>query len=937
MPTLAQLVVSLQADNSQLKAAIDDAKARLQELQGMKFSPQMDTMAFGEAGREIAGLQAQLRALQAELNKMRQSTAQAAQNPAMAGTAKQAQAATVATNTLNKTLDDTKKKSVIPGGLNDLPNKLRAATDAANGLLSQLLGLMGINLSQILALGTVGGLAAAAGVATRNFMNMQDELFNVRGRFRMLGLETEDNTRRFYEFGRTMQNSFGIAAQEARRLSMTMLQQARWPERYQEMARSAIGFGEALGVSTDRAAGLITQLEAGNYMVLRRLHPNFRRLIDMGAGRLAIEQEVNRMIAEGTVIARERMQTFGGQMQAMKNSFTAVGRTVAEIIGPAFVPMIQTVAQWIERVNQSLRTWFESNRESAIQTARNVTSFVAASVALRYMGGAFGLLTGAVGRVLPGLGLLRSTLGMFIGFNPFSFLSSGLTGISSIAGIMTSSLAGVPRILTNILMAPFIALPGLIGSAMGGVGRVLGGLVGVFNPANILAGLNLVRGGVASMLGMLMQLPGRAMAIGLRIVMSLCNPFTIIQGLITAPIMIMRVLIGTIGMSAQGAAGGVRILSMAFKGLLMATGIGLILALVSGLLGLEDTFGETGAEAQSFTAMLQEAFAGIMQFIQPIWNWIRVEGMIVFRALIASARQLWAAAVDVWEGIKSAAATVWTTLRSIFGGVFTWLEENFGETFSSIGNMWAEFTAQLSVVGLRIKQVGLMVVISLAVIAEIINWLAQCFLAFINWFGDNWVSVFVNGAKTVWEAIKLVGVFLQELTEKISDFLSDPMAGFDMNFERTSEQFERLATQASQVFSGLEMPELDLSGVAPGLRSELDAVTSEIGGRLDAARRRQSDERERGRGPTGRNTPPNPYDPSAGRVMIGARDKAHFTDPTAFWKRLQEAAANQRVEEVARQQLQQQQEMVRILNMIHVAVNHGGVPPPPPPGPVIPR
>ncbi len=776
------------------------------------------------------------------------------------------------TSQLNSAMDESKKQAgelgkefvkagnnrITPDGLNATKEGLKQATEASQGLVKQLLEIAGISMPQLLQFGTLAGIAGAIGLATRSFMQLQDEARNVGNRFKMLGLDAESNTQKFFDFGRQMSESFGIAQSEARALQMTMLQRGTDPTRFRQMAAAAVGFGEALGVSTQRAGMLITQLEAGNYQILARMHPAFRRLIQMGASRQQIEAKVNEMVAMGASLAQERTNSFSGQVNRLKNNFVELGMAVAAAVGPAIAPIIGRVASAVGDMTRRITAWVQNNKEAVGGLARMAAASAAAVVGFKGLGLAIAYLPGVLGAVLPGFGLLRGALG-------------GLGGIGGGVGAIFGMVRGM------------LALAG-VGTATGWIGGVAAGIRSLFGVFGNLRGsvMSLVRAmgtslaGAAGVLGVVVNNLGGFLLAAL-------NPMTAV-----------RLALGALRLAVNGLRG-------AITGLLAMTGIGLLIGLVGALAGATDTFGETTSAVGSLGSMLYGIWTRVLEVAKPVIDWLKTEGVIIFQALVASARQVIDVVVDVCRAIYS-----------IFEQAMEWLLGLFGFSLEDIVEVWKNFTAELAVIGLRMRQIFYAVVIAIMAIPTVVSWLGDVFMAFVDWFTSDWWGRIKGILNLYMEYLKLLGTAVMDLGKAAWGALKGE--GFHLDFSNTRAQMEALKDAYQDTFKDLKIPGLDISKVAPEMQAKLGAVTEEIEKKKAAAREQQDRLRDakNGTGGGGRSAGTGPE----GAVRVGHQDKAHFSDVAGFWKKLQEAAASQRVEHVMEKQLDQQQQMVALLKNI---------------------
>lgn len=749
----------------------------------------------------------------------------------------------------------------IPGA--DATKKtLEGAAHAGFKLKDALQSLLEIDLSTILQLGTITGVVGLLGSATKRFMDLSDEAKNTEFRFRMLRMETEENTKRFFDFGKQMQESFGIAAAESRKLQMEALTKGINPGRYQQMTAAAVGLAAATGKSTAQAMNVITQLEAGNTRVLRGMHTSFRIAMEQGASRFTLEQMVNDMIRKGADIQKERMNTFTGQIQRLQNNFSSLRTAIAEAIGPAFAPIVSKVADAIATATEKLTAYVAANKETIGHTIRLAAGIAAGAAAALLFRNHLTSLLGVFGHLIPSLGGLWSAFGAGYGVAPFAAIRAGVWGL-------------------------------------------LGAIRGV---------------------------AGFALQAGFQIAFSLINPVRWATGIYQATMLVWQGITASTGVVAGVAAAGVRLFGLALRGVLMATGVGLLIGLVGMLAGVADTFGDASTGVEGFGSVFRDVIAQVKQLAQPVIEWLRVEGMIVFKALVAAAHQMVDNLKLLWQNLKDAWKEAVTFLRENFGGAIKWLEDTYNIKIDSIKSMWEEFTAEVAVLGLRIRQVFLLIGIGLATIPHLIQWVGQVFRAFGEFVQDKWALFIVNAVKLVWESLKLLGNGLEEIGSKIGDALDGKNVEFD--FSKTEAAWERVKEQAQTTMAGFKMPALDTSNVAPGLKAELDKVTGEIDRKKQQARESQAKDRLNAQNRSTGKTDDSKSGAPTGNTLIGGRDKAHFQETVGFWKKVQEAGANQRAEYLQQQQLDQQRMMVELLTKIHNAgmpVRPGGPPP------VIPR
>jgi hypothetical protein len=757
------------------------------------------------------------------------------------------------------------KGMTVPGA-DKTAGLLQRSADAAKGLGEQLTALAGIDLAGLMKLGSMAGMVAGLTAATKKFMDLSDETANFKLRFKSLGLESEENTKKLYAYGKAAQEQFGIGQAEARKMGEQMMLKGINPTRYQQMTTSALGLAAAAGIGQEQAMRMIQMVEAGNMQVLRRILI-FRQMLDMGMGRFQIEQKLNEMIAGGNEMAKERMNTFRGQTDRLKNAFVDLYAAVARAVGPAFAPLVRRMADAMEGLTRKVEAFVEKNGAMAAAMVRGAAGFAAGLFALRHMGTALSLAGQGIGLFIPGLDMLKGALSAGWGFSPFALIKGGIKGL-------------------------------------------VGGIKGVVLSARIA---------------------------GLKAALFLFSPMSMGRALVAAALSPVTALIKGVGIAGKLAGVGVRIFSMSLKGLLLASGIGILIGLIGMLAGVGDTFGDSSGGIQQFGDSLRQAFDGLMEAAKPVLDWVRVEGVIVFKALVASARQFVDNAKLVWAQLRQAWDDVVKFFREHFGGALAWFEETTGVRIGSMQEMWAEFTAELAVLGLRMRQVALAIGIGFAAIPAVLKWIWGVLKSLGEFIVNNFTSFVREGAMTVVRYFELIGTAARDVGESIRQALNGEEVTFD--FSRTRGAFDALKNQANKVFEDLKLPKLDLSQVAPEMQAQLRQVTDQINDAKQRAREAQAKDRtalqNRGTGKTDGDAAK--AGPLQGGVLVGGRDKSSFSDVGSFWKKVQEAAANQRIEFIAQQQLVEQQKMTSILGQIRDNQNRAGGAKPAAAGGLVPR
>lgn len=742
-------------------------------------------------------------------------------------------------------------QSLKPKDAEEAEKKLNEMAEAGKSLNANLAEMTGFSFDNILKLGSLAGVIGLIKGATSSFMELSDEMTNTEIRFQAMGMAGKQNAKELFDFGEKAQAEFGKSAKEMRALATHALEQAVNPSRYKEMAASAVALAATTGKSVDTAMRAIEQMEAGNMRGMGQMHQSIKQMIKMGADRISIEAQVNRLIGMGGEIQKQRMKTFAGQVEQLKLSFTRLRIAVGNAIGPAVVPLIQVLSKAMQGLAERVENIVKNNGPAIQSFIKIAGSAALAAFAFTHMGGILGKVGGITRFLLPGISSLRSVLSAGWNFDALGKVKGVIYGAFSGLRALPKSIQKLAMFVAKDLLGAFVTFA-----------------AGVINP------MNLVRNAVA-----------------------------------------------LIGVAGRLAAGGIGALKTAIRGLLLASGIGIFVGLIGALAGAVDTFGEASGAADGLQEALKEIAKEAQQYIKPVMEWIKTEGVIIFKALTAAARQMIENAKMLWQNLKDTWKTVVTFFRENFSGALDWLNAKFGTSVENVTDLWAEFTAELAVLGLRIRQVFLLVIITIHRVGYVFQWVAEVAQAVGKHIRDNFMDVMLGGLKNVWNMIKLLGVALGDLAVNMERFLARDFGAVD--FSKTKQAMNELVEGVKHQFKGIELPKFRIDDISSGLKGEFDSLSKEIAAKKQQAREAQALERtKRQDAATGKTSGDGTHLKSG--VAAGAQDKAHFTDVVGFWKKIQEAGATSRAEYLMQQQVDQQREMVRILTAIHA--NSSGKP-----------
>jgi hypothetical protein len=164
------------------------------------------------------------------------------------------------------------------------------------------------------------------------------------------------------------------------------------------------------------------------------------------------------------------------------------------------------------------------------------------------------------------------------------------------------------------------------------------------------------------------------------------------------------------------------------------------------------------------------------------------------RGVIAGARELYGSFQE-FLGSQSGAL-----IREGLGGAFTWLRDTVTGVVSGIGSAletagiaMRNWDAITQIAGIQIAQ-------ALTDVGSRFEWLQVAAGSFLNWFADNWKSIFADAFRVV---LTYFGSFVDQIKgqfEQIKGFLSDPLH-FEVDFSKFNpvSQFNKVVSDLSKV------------------------------------------------------------------------------------------------------------------------------------------
>jgi hypothetical protein len=202
----------------------------------------------------------------------------------------------------------------------------------------------------------------------------------------------------------------------------------------------------------------------------------------------------------------------------------------------------------------------------------------------------------------------------------------------------------------------------------------------------------------------------------------------------------------------------------------------------------------------------------------------------------ANIREVIAGAKDLYGSFQQfLGSESGTLIREGVGGAFVWLKGTVASVVGGIGDSletvgfamrnWDDI-AQITVI--QINQ-------GLTDIGATFEWLGTAVGAFINWFSDNWTSIFADALSVTVSLFQSFGDILKGEFEQIKGFLSDPLHfKVDLSKFNPVDQFKKVVDDLSKV--DLKAPPL----VIPGLKLDHTEADRQIAEITDGIGRREA-------------------------------------------------------------------------------------------------
>lgn len=882
---LASLVVSIGADRSALAAVLAQTR---QELAGVaasgvdvKVNPVAPVQgatasAMKDLQEKMAGLKVPAD-LQEKIAQVTASMSQSAREagkvgPEMAGSssgaskaaagAKQlAGAAKLATSETKEAggflsrlfggMSAVANKEVKPPQLDEMNKGMSEAAKASQGMFESLSQMTGLNLSNILQLGTLAGLGAAATKLFGDFQQIDTEMAVMPVRLRQAGLAGQEAYEEMKQFrnevaatGRSTFDQVSDAIDQAMTKGPLKFRAA-----WKDTVLNAQALSAATGQSIDQSVRLLN-LGQQNYTNLGRIFRQVGEQLRPNATQAEYDAALEKIVNRGKAILAAQEDTVSVKLNKVKNVMVMFKNEVAIILGNALKQPLDVIATTVTTVTLVIQQ-FVADNEQLISVLTRVGGWIMTGVgALLFFKTALfavKLLLGQVGGML--LGPLKMGLSMLISaataagsaiwtgiFSPLVATRIAMQGLLSvIQGALVTT--GVGAIL--VFAAAILQATGAIDWMIDGVKRLMawfndGGKGKLFEW--LRAGWNSIKNEAA----VVMHALGTAWD---TLVQTIRTAIDFLMGLFTNLFGVPKVQMSDVVDWAKSKSS--EVMDFVFR-----------------------IWNEFILEISVYGLRLQQywlMYAVIVENFGTILEWIGD----VFRAVLTF----------IWTLIKDHTMAVVTIVTLGFRLIWAIMKDLFAMIAPWIGGL---IKALLETVMGWFK--------------AFINWQVETVKGWFEWLRANWRNVGTIIVNTAKEKFKEFIEWGQTKAREFYKFISDRArlkSGRGVDFSETEKEIEETKKALDEISNPFErfmrdMPKLKLEGEAwdrvQALSKQIDELKNKNRAEFDRIRRQQ---------PAGRTrTPVTPRTQGAGKPSTGRLVRGGFSDLMGQWKKVQEAAVS---------------------------------------------
>ncbi len=211
-------------------------------------------------------------------------------------------------------------------------------------MLNQITSMVGNFGAMGVIVGTITATLAAAVKAGFSWAKLQDDINQLGLRTELMGGNAEDAKTKVQALTKELM-AYGIAGAQTRGMLENALGRGLNIDQATNTVRAAIALGQATGMGAERA---MRALEAYQEMGVRGLRsiPTFRSDIIKHKSDAEIQQKLNDMIANGTKMLRDKVDTdFEGMLIRIENSFGKIWFMLMKAFGPPVVAIVSVLAQ----------------------------------------------------------------------------------------------------------------------------------------------------------------------------------------------------------------------------------------------------------------------------------------------------------------------------------------------------------------------------------------------------------------------------------------------------------------------------------------------------------------------------------------------------------------------------------------------------------------
>jgi hypothetical protein len=187
-------------------------------------------------------------------------------------------------------------------------------------------------------------ITAFGGLSVRAFMKQEDAERKLAAAIQATGGQVDANMARFTKFATELQNVTRVGDETTLGLLQIATAQGLSADSAERATRNAIAMQSAFNVGAESAIRMTAALEQGDATMLRRYIPALRGVTDEAE----MLTKAHEILAGAFDIAKADAQTFGGQLEQLKNLFGDFQEQIGSVIAEALTPFVRRAKEIVQ-------------------------------------------------------------------------------------------------------------------------------------------------------------------------------------------------------------------------------------------------------------------------------------------------------------------------------------------------------------------------------------------------------------------------------------------------------------------------------------------------------------------------------------------------------------------------------------------------------------